>query len=249
MIRLKNEKQINGIRESCKLLAHLFEDILPKVKEGMSTFDIDELCRIFIQTNGGTPAWYREGFPGASNISVNHEVIHGVPSKKHIIKKGDIVSIDVGIDLKGYISDASRTIPIGNISFDAKRLIDITQKCFEAGLSACKAGNRIRDISEAVFGVADDAGYGVVYDYCGHGVGLEVHEEPSIPNCPQRGSNPRIQAGMVLAIEPMINIGTGDVELLDDGWTVVTADGKLSSHYENTIAVFADHTEVLTVLP
>ncbi len=248
MIRLKNENQIEGIRTSCKLLAKLFDNVLPQIVAGMSTMDIDNLCKVFIEKNGGVPAWYSQDFPGASNVSINDEIIHGVPSKKRILKNGDIVSVDVGIDLNGFYSDASRTIAIGTVSDEAYKLMEITEKCFFAGFEACKVGNRIRDISEAVFDVADSAGYGVVRDYCGHGVGLDVHEEPSIPNYPSKGSNPRIQAGMVLAIEPMINIGTGDVYLLDDGWTVVTADGMLSSHYENTIAVFKDRSEILTIL-
>ncbi len=246
MIRLKNDNQIEGIRKSCVLLAELFNEVLPSITSGMSTMDIDDLCRIFIEKHGGVPAWYSQDFPGASNVSVNNEVIHGVPSKKKILKEGDIVSVDVGIDLNGFYSDASRTIAIGTVSDEAYKLMEITEKCFYAGLDACKVGNRIKDISEAVFDVADSAGYGVVHEYCGHGVGLEVHEEPSIPNYLFNGPNPRIQAGMVLAIEPMINIGTGDVALLDDGWTVVTQDGKLSSHYENTVAVFRDRTEIFT---
>lgn len=249
MIRLKNETQINGIRESCKLLARLFEELLPKVKEGMSTKAVDDICVDFIKKHGGTPAWYREDFPGAACISVNNEVIHGIPSKKRILKEGDIVSIDIGIDYKGYISDACRTVGIGKVSKEAQLLMDITEQCFNAGAAACIAGNRIHDIGKAVFDIADKAGYGVVYEYCGHGVGLDVHEDPSIPNIPKCGPNPRIQAGMVLAIEPMINLGTADTETAEDGWTVLTADGKLSSHYENTLAVFSDHTEILTILP
>ncbi len=248
MIRLKNENQIQGIKTSCTLLAKLFDDVLPKIVSGMSTMDIDDLCRIFIENNGGVPAWYSQNFPGAANVSINSEVIHGVPSKKRIIKNGDIVSVDVGIDLNGFYSDASRTIAIGTVSDEAYKLMEITEKCFYAGFEACKVGNRIRDISEAVFDVADSAGYGVVHEYCGHGVGLDVHEDPSVPNYLFKGPNPRIQAGMVLAIEPMINVGTGDVLLLDDGWTVATADGELSSHYENTVAVFKDRTEILTKL-
>ncbi len=248
MIRLKNSKQIEGIKESCVLLAKLFESVIPKVKSGMTTFDIDYLCKTYIESNGGIPAWYSQDFPGAANVSINNEVIHGVPSRSRTIKNGDIVSIDVGIDLNGFYSDASRTIPIGTISDEAYKLIEITEKCFYAGFEACKVGNRIKDISEAVFDIADGAGYGVVHEYCGHGVGLDVHESPSIPNYPFQGPNPRIQAGMVLAIEPMINLGTGDVILMDDQWTVATADGKISSHYENTIAVYKDFSEILTVL-
>jgi len=247
MIRLKNEKQIAGIRESCHLLAQLYKDIIPKIQAGMSTRDIDDMCVEFITRHGGTPAWYAEDFDGAACISVNEEVIHGIPSRKRKVYNGDIVSLDIGIDLNGYISDSAVTIPIGKVSPEAEKLMAVTKECLAAGIAACKVGNRIRDIGEAVYSVASAHGYGVVYDFCGHGVGLSVHEDPSIPNLPTRGPNPRIQAGMVLAIEPMINLGVPEVEQLDDGWTIVTADGKISCHEEHTVAVFPDHTEILTL--
>lgn len=247
MIVLKNKYQVEGIRKSCKLLAQMFDEILPKVKVGMTTKQLDDLAVNFIKSHGGEPAWYREGFPGAACISVNNEVIHGIPSKKKIIEDGDIVSLDIGIDLDGYISDSTHTVMVGNVKPEYKRLVKATREALAAGIAACVVGNRIRDISNAVNDVAfGKYGYGVVYDFCGHGVGLDVHEDPSVPNCPQGGPNPRIQAGMVLAIEPMINIGTADVAVLDDDWTIVTADGKWSCHEEHTVAVFADHTEVLT---
>lgn len=248
MIRLKNEKQINGIRKSCKLLAQLYEYILPLIKAGMSTKEIDELCVHFITNNGAKPAWYQEGFPGAACISINDEVIHGIPSRKRRIQNGDLVSLDIGINLDGYISDSAHTVMVGKVSPKAEELVKVTRKCLKAGIEACKAGNRIRDISKAVYDIATAAGFGVVYEYCGHGVGLDVHEDPTVPNVIERGgANPRIQPGMVLAIEPMINLGTPDVLLADDDWTVLTADGKISAHEEHTVAVFADHTEILTI--
>lgn len=253
MIRLKNEKEIDGIRKSCHLLADLFRTVVPMVKPGVSTKEIDTWCFEFMKDHGGSPAWYKENFPGAACISINDEVIHGVPSKKRIVRDGDLVSLDIGIDLNGYISDSTHTVMVGNVRPEYKKLVRVTRECLNAGIQACVAGNRIKDISKAVFDIADKAGYGVVYDYCGHGVGLDVHEDPSIPNCLSYpdgrgyGANPRIQAGMVLAIEPMINLGTPDVYIADDSdWTVVTADGKWSCHEEHTVAVFADHTEVLT---
>lgn len=246
MIRLKNEKQIAGIRESCHLLANLYKEIIPQVQAGMSTKDIDDMVVEFIVRHGGKPAWYAEGFDGAACISVNDEVIHGIPDKRRKIHNGDLVSLDIGIDLNGYISDSATTLMIGSVSPEAKKLCDVTKECLKAGIAACKAGNRIRDIADAVSKVASAAGFGIVSDFCGHGVGLSVHEDPSIPNIWLGGANPRIQPGMVLAIEPMINMGTGDVEELDDGWTIVTADGKLSCHEEHTVAIFKDHTEVLT---
>ncbi|MDE5775957.1 MAG: type I methionyl aminopeptidase [Treponemataceae bacterium] len=250
MIRIKNEKQIEGIRRACHLLADMFNEVIPQVKAGMSTKDIDDLCKNFITSHGGKPAWYREDFPGAACVSVNEEVIHGIPSKKKIIRDGDLVSIDVGIDLGGFISDSTHTVLVGNVRPEWKKLDDVTRECLEAGIQACKAGNRISDITKAVYEIAHKKhGYGVVYEYCGHGVGLDVHEDPTIPNSPKgRDSNPRIQPGMVLAIEPMINLGVDEVELLDDGWTVVTEDGLCSAHEEHTVAVFPDHTEILTAL-
>lgn len=249
MIRLKNDKQIEGIRKSCHLLADMFNFVIPKVKAGMSTKELDDLCKHFIVSHGGKPAWYKEDFPGAACISVNEEVIHGIPSKKRIIQDGDLVSLDVGIDLGGYISDSSHTVLVGNVKPELKKLDDVTLQCLQAGIAACKPGNRIGDIAHAVQDIAEKHGYGIVYEYCGHGVGLDVHEDPSIPNTLDAlDSNPRIQAGMVLAIEPMINLGTADVKVLDDGWTVVTADGKPSAHEEHTVAVFRDHTEILTDL-
>ncbi|HNY21354.1 MAG TPA: type I methionyl aminopeptidase [Treponemataceae bacterium] len=248
MIRIKNERQIDGIRKSCKTLARLFKALIPMVQEGVTTADLDAFCVDFIKKAGGKPAWYAEKFPGAACISVNEEVIHGIPSKKKTIKNGDLVSLDIGIDLGGYISDATVTVAVGEIGARERELLDVTKRSLDAGIAACKAGNRIGDISRAVFDVANGAGFGVVYEYCGHGVGLGVHEDPQIPNVPERGPNPRIVPGMVLAIEPMINLGTADVDLLDDDWTVVTADRKPSCHMEHTVAVFQDHTEILTML-
>lgn len=248
MIKIKNEKQINGIRLSCKALARLYKALIPLVKEGVSTGDLDDFCVDFIKKAGGKPAWYSQDFPGAACISINEEVIHGIPSKKRIIQNGDLVSLDIGIDLNGFISDSAVTVAVGTISDREKELIETTKRCLAAGIAACKVGNRIGDISHAVYDIATAAGFGVVYDYCGHGVGLSVHEDPQIPNVPERGPNPRIVPGMVLAIEPMINMGTGDVDLLDDDWTVVTTDRKVSCHMEHTVAVFKDHTEVLTML-
>lgn len=248
MIRIKNEKQIDGIRESCKTLARLYRALIPLVQEGNTTGDLDAFCVDFITKAGGKPAWYAEKFPGAACISINEEVIHGIPSKSRVIKSGDLVSLDIGIDLAGFISDSAVTVPVGAVGARELELLDVTTRCLAAGIAACRSGNRIGDISRAVYDIATKAKFGVVYEYCGHGVGLSVHEDPQIPNVPERGPNPRIVPGMVLAIEPMINLGTADVDVLDDGWTVVTADGKPSAHMEHTVAVFTDHTEILTIL-
>ena len=248
MIRIKTEEEIAGIRKSCHVTADMFNELIPKIHAGMSTYEIDKLFEKYITSHGGTPAWWLEDFPGSVCISINEEVIHGVPSKKRIVQNGDLVSLDVGINLNGYISDTTHSLIIGKASPEVVQLKKVTEECLKAGIEACKVGNRISDIANAVYSIADAHRYGVVYDYCGHGVGLDVHEDPSVPNCPFRGQNPRIKPGMVLAIEPMINLGVPDVDLLDDGWTVVTCDGEVSCHEEHTVAVYEDHTEVLTDL-
>ena len=176
MIRLKNLDEINGIRKSCHLLADMFNYVLPLVKAGLSTKDVDDLCKDFIMSHGGTPAWYQEDFPGAACISINNEVIHGIPSKKRIIKDGDLVSIDVGINLNGFISDSTHSVLVGNVKPELRKLDEVTLECLAAGIEACRVGNRISDISNAVYSIAKKHNYGVVYDYCGHGVGLKVHE-------------------------------------------------------------------------
>lgn len=248
MIHLKNEDQINKIRKACHITADMFNELIPKIKAGQTTKEIDKMFEDYILAHGGKPAWWREDYPGSVCISINNEVIHGLPSKKRVLKEGDLVSLDVGIDLDGYISDTTHSVEIGKVPPKVKKLHEVTIECLNAGIAACKVGNRISDIANAVYDIASKHGYGVVYDYCGHGVGIDVHEDPSVPNCPFRGANPRIKPGMVLAIEPMINLGTADVEVLDDGWTVVTCDGEVSCHEEHTVAVFEDHTEVLTDL-
>ena len=246
MIRLKNLDEINGIRKSCHLLADMFNYVLPLVKAGLSTKDVDDLCKDFIMSHGGTPAWYQEDFPGAACISINNEVIHGIPSKKRIIKDGDLVSIDVGINLNGFISDSTHSVLVGNVKPELRKLDEVTLECLAAGIEACRVGNRISDISNAVYSIAKKHNYGVVYDYCGHGVGLKVHEDPSVPNYPFRGANPRIKEGMVLAIEPMITMGKKNVKTLKDNWTVITIDKLPSAHYEETIVITTEGYEILT---
>ncbi|MDR2786185.1 MAG: type I methionyl aminopeptidase [Treponema sp.] len=249
MIRLKNEKQIAGIRESCKVLRAMFDEMTPLVKPGVETIEIDKWVRDWIKKAGGKPAFFGYGprecpFPGAICISVNEEVIHGIPSKRKIAD-GDLVSLDCGIDLGGYISDRSVTVEVGKVSAEAHTLNQVTRECLYRGIHAAKYGDRLLQIARAIQSHALSHGYGVVRQFCGHGVGLAVHEDPQVPNYPH-GPNPRMTGGMVLAIEPMINLGVGDVDVLDDNWTVVTADGRLSSHWEHTIAIFPDHTEILT---
>jgi methionyl aminopeptidase len=249
MIRLKNEKQIEGIRTSCHMLSAMYRELIPLVKPGVETIELDRWARDWIKKAGGRPAFLGYGhksnpFPGALCISINNEVIHGIPSKRKI-REGDLVSIDGGIDLGGYISDQAMTVEAGRVSGAARALNTTTLECLRKGIDAAKPGDRLLQIGRAVQNHALTNSYGVVHQFCGHGVGLDLHEDPQVPNIP-RGPNPRLSPGMVLAIEPMINIGSGDVEILQDGWTVVTADGSLSAHWEHTIAVFKDRTEILT---
>ena len=248
MIRLKNEDEINGIRKSCHLLAAMFKEVLPQVKAGMSTKQVDDLCKNFIIGHGGTPAWYREDFPGAACISVNEEVIHGIPSTKKIIHDGDIVCLDVGIDLDGYISDSTHTYEIGKVSEKVHQLNVETRKSLYLGIEAASKPNaRIQDIAQAVSSHCRKFKYGVVKDYCGHGVGFEIHEDPEVPNYVSLANpNPRIKKGMVFAIEPMINMGTWKVEVLRDNWTVKTLDRLPSCHWEHTVAMTENGLEILT---
>jgi len=249
MIRLKNEKQIDGIRKSCHMLSAMFRELIPLVKPGMETLEIDHWVRAWIKNSGGRPVFLGVGsrknpFPASICISINDEVIHGIPSKRKILN-GDLVSLDCGIDLDGYVSDQAITLEAGKVSAEAQRLNTVTRECLYAGIRAARAGDRLLQIARSVHEHAIAAGFGVVHQFCGHGVGFELHEDPQVTNIP-RGPNPKLCGGMVLALEPMINAGTGDVEVLEDGWTVVTADSGLSAHWEHTIAIFQDHTEILT---
>ena len=247
MITLKSGEEIIRMRDAGRIAAIAREIGGEHVREGVTTAQIDREIKKCILSHGAKPSFLGYGgFPASACISVNEEIIHGIPSSDKVLKNGDIVKIDVGAYYKGYHGDTAATVGVGSVSAEAQQLMDVTARCLELGIAQAIRGNRIGDISHAVYEVATKAGYGVVYEYCGHGVGLGVHEDPSVPNVPSRGPNPRIQPGMVLAIEPMINVGTDDVLLEDDDWTVITADGSLSAHEEHTVAVFADHTEILT---
>ena len=246
MIRLKNAEQIEGIRRSCSLLSELFGILVPMALPGVSTAELDEAARSFIVSRGGKPAFLDyEGYPASLCVSINEVVIHGIPGRQRL-EEGDIVGLDCGIDLGGYFSDAAVTVPVGKVSAELGQLLRVTRECLDRAIAAVKPGARIHDVSRAVFGHAVSQGYGVVRQYCGHGVGFSQHEDPQIPNYVSPGPNPRLAPGMVLAIEPMINLGKGDVRLLDDDWTVVTLDRKPSAHYEHTVAVTETGAEVLT---
>jgi len=252
MIRLKNEKQIDGIRKSCHMLSAMYRELIPLVKPGAETIEIDRWVQAWIKKAGGRPAFLgvheprikQKPYPAAICISINNEVIHGIPSRRKIAA-GDLVSLDCGIILDGFYSDQAITLEAGKVSAEAHRLSMVTRECLYAGIRAARAGERLLQIAQAVHSKAVASGFGVVHQFCGHGVGFDLHEDPQVSNIP-RGSNPKLRGGMVLALEPMINAGTGDVDILEDGWTVVTSDDRLSAHWEHTIAVFQDHTEILT---
>jgi len=250
VIRLKNETQLAGIRASCALLSKLYAELRPMIVEGVATIDLDRFAEKFIRDNGGKPAFLHYGdrsnpFPATLCISINEEVIHGIPGKRRV-RPGDVVGIDCGIDLGGFFSDAAFSVPVPPVAPETERLCRVTRECLERAIAAVKPGARIHDVSRAVFSHARANGFGVVRQYCGHGVGFSQHEDPQVPNYVGSGPNPRIVPGMVLAIEPMINAGGDGVTELDDGWTVVTLDGSASAHYEHTVAVTANGAEVLT---
>ena len=252
MIQLKRDYQIDGIRKSCKLLAECLLRLDEEIKPGISTYDIDRRCHDFIKQHHAIPSCLGYcGYPASACVSPNEVVIHGIPSKKIILSEGDIVSVDLCITLDGYVSDSTRTYEVGKVSEDKHKLNVVTKECLDVGIAAAsKKGARILDVGAAVFKKAfSEHGYGVVRDYTGHGVGFDVHEEPEVPNFIDRSfPNPRIKPGLVFAIEPMINMGSWQVDVLRDGWTVVTRDGKPACHWEHTVAMTENGLEVLTVL-
>jgi methionyl aminopeptidase len=233
------------------MLSAMFRELIPLVKPGLKEIETDQWVRGWIKKAGGKPAFlgYQASlktppFPGAICVSVNDGVIHGIPSQRRI-REGDLVSLDCGIDLGGFISDQAVSLEMGKVSADVRQLNLITLECLNRATAAVKAGDRILQIARAVEGHAKARGYGVVSTYHGHGVGFDVHEDPIVSNVAE-GPNPRMHNGLVIAIEPMINMGSSDVRVLEDNWTVVTADGKVSAHWEHTVAIFNGHAEVLT---
>ncbi len=247
MIYIKNEKQIAGVRESCRMLRDAFQAVIPMVHPGMTTKEVDKLFYKEICALGGKPAFlgYYD-FPATACISLNDEVIHGIPGNK-VIGPSDIVSIDCGVNYEGYISDAARSILMPEASQEARDLVRVTEECLDRAIALVKPGVRIREIARSVYAHATEHGYGVVEDYTGHGVGLELHEDPFIPNVPRGGGlGTRLRAGMIIAIEPMINMGKKGVHTLADDWTVVTNDHSLSAHFEHTMLVTEDGVDVLS---
>lgn len=238
------------MRESCKILAEVHAKLGEMIEPGISTWDIDAMGEKLIRSYGCVPNFLNyNGYPASICVSVNDEVVHGIPSKERILMEGDIVSLDAGLIYKGYHSDAARTYPVGEVSQEAKQLIEVTRQSFFEGIKHARAGKHLHDISNAIDAYCSKFGYGVVRDLVGHGIGTSLHEDPQIPNFRQWRKGIRLQPGMTLAIEPMITLGTYKVGWLDDDWTVVTMDGSPAAHYENTILITEGEPEILTLLP
>lgn len=247
MISLKNEKQIELMKKAGRITGEALLVARDAIRPGVTTKHIDDLVRHYIEKCGARPSFLGYGgFPGSACISINDQIIHGIPSSKVVLKEGDIVKVDVGAFIDGFHGDAARTYPVGNVSDAAARLIRVTEESFWKGVEQIKEGNRLGDLGAAIEAHAEMNGYSVVRKYIGHGVGHELHESPDVPNYGTRGRGQRFMPGMVIAIEPMVNEGTHEVIEESDGWTVRTADGKLSAHYENTVAVTPDGILVLT---
>ncbi len=247
MIKLKNDAEIGRIREAGFVLSETLEKLKSMIGEGITTSQLDNFARDYIRSLGAEPAFLGYmNFPASLCISLNEEVIHGIPGKRRL-KRGDMVSLDLGVNLRGYFSDAAVTLPVGKVTLEREKLIRIAGECLELGIEQAVCGNRINHISEAIYNHARSNGFDVVRQYCGHGVGFAQHEEPQIPNYVSRGPNPRLKPGMIIALEPMINRGTWEVQLLENNWTVVTADHSDSAHFEHTLAIHKDHTEILTL--
>lgn len=245
MINLKSKSEIGLLRTSCKIVSEILQILGSKVAPGVTTEELNQLAEQLIQEQGGKPAPPEVGFPGNICVSVNEQVVHGIPGKL-TLKSGDIVSIDVTAAFDGYYGDTAATFPVGKISEKTQHLLDVTKQSLFEGIKKAVEGNRLGDISHTIQSYVEKHGFSVVRDFVGHGIGKEMWEEPQIPNfgLPDRG--PRLKKGMVLAIEPMVNVGTYAVRVLDDGWTAVTQDGSLSAHFEHTIVILDDGAEILT---
>lgn len=247
MISIKNSRELAAMKEACIISARALKLAGEAVEPGVTTQEIDHLVRRYIESQGAKPSFLGYGgFPGSACISVNETVIHGIPDRRKI-KAGDIVSVDVGAYFNGYHGDNAATFPAGEVSKEARALMDATRESLYEGIRAAVAGNRIGDIGAAVQRYVEVRGYSVVRQFVGHGVGTDLHEDPSVPNFGTPGRGPRLVPGMTLAIEPMINAGTQDVRILKDGWTTVTKDGRLSAHFEHTIAITPDGPVILTL--
>lgn len=248
MIIIKSQHEIEKMRQSNILVAGALNRIRETIEIGITTLELDEIAESYLLEYGAKPAFkgYR-GFPNTLCASINCGVVHGIPSPRQL-KSGDIISLDLGSFYEGYYGDAAITIPIGEISKEANRLLDVTENALSAGIEKARAGNRLSDISYAIQSLAESNGYSVVREFVGHGIGTLLHEEPQVPNFGSPGTGPILKKGMVLALEPMINVGKSDVEVLEDNWTVVTADRSLSAHFEHTIAVTDGDADILSIM-
>lgn len=247
-VTIKSSKEIELMRKAGNILAIVHEELEKFIKPGISTLDIDKKGYEIIKSYHCVPSFLNyNGYPASICVSVNDEVVHGIPHKKHFLRDGDIVSLDAGVIYEGYHSDAARTYGVGEISQEAKKLIDVTKQSFYEGIKFAKEGNHLHDISKAIQNYVESNGFSIVRDLVGHGIGRALHEEPQIPNFKPIGRGPKLLAGMTLAIEPMVNAGKCDVWWLEDDWTVVTQDGSQSAHYENTVLVTKDGPEILSV--
>ena len=249
MIQLKNSAQISIMMEAGRITGEALLVAREHVREGMSTKELDTLIRTHIEKCGAKPSFLGyNGFPGSACISINDEVIHGIPSEKKILREGDIVKVDVGAFYRGFHGDSARTIPVGKVSDTAQKLIETTRRSFFAGVEAFKVGNRMGDIGSAIQTVVENEGFSVVKRYIGHGIGQNLHESPDVPNYGTAGRGTRLCVGMALAIEPMVNVGSLEVYELADGWTVKTSDKSLSAHYENTVVLTSDGIVITTLV-
>lgn len=247
-VSMKSAREIELMREAGRLLSRVHDELGAAIRPGMSTLEIDRFGEKLIRSFGCVPNFlHYNGYPASICVSVNDEVVHGIPKKDRILEEGDIVSLDAGLIYKGYHSDAARTHGVGKISPQAQQLIEVTRQSFFEGIKMAREGCHLHDISNAIDAYVSRFGYGIVRDLVGHGIGTSLHEDPQIPNFAQKRKGVRLQAGMTLAVEPMINAGGWEVDFLNDGWTVVTRDGSLSAHYENTILVTGGEPEILTL--
>ena len=249
-VTIKSAREIELMRAAGEILAKVHQNLGNELKPGMSTFEVDRLGEEMIRSYGCEPSFKNyQGYPASVCVSVNDEVVHGIPNKHHLLQEGDIVSLDIGVIYKGYHSDAARTLIMPAVSDEVKELVKVTRECFFEGIKQAIPGNHVRDIGKAVQEYAESHGYSVVRDLIGHGVGSKLHEDPEVPNfvTPRRG--PKLRPGMTIAVEPMINLGEYDVYWLEDDWTVVTEDGLPSAHYENTILITEGEPEILSTAP
>ena len=249
MIVIKSNNEIAIMRQAGRIVADTLAAVQAIVKPGVTTLELDQLAQTIITQHGAKPTFKGyHGFPASICASINCEVVHGIPSKKRVLNVGDIISIDVGATFKGLVGDAAITLPVGQVSDKAKRLLEATEGALAAAIIQCRAGNYLEDISGTIQDYAESRGYSVVRQYVGHGVGRQMHEDPQIPNYRQGKRGPQLKPGMTLALEPMVNEGVADTRVLRDKWTVVTKDGKLSAHFEHTVAITDGEPDILTLL-